>query len=234
VEGRGYGEEVDCRRILLQGEEKIWYSLSGVIREVVMSEKSCKPKMLFVGLAALALCFAFENTYAGKKKGIKGRYLELEKGIHLSDYKDSLLVLEPATIVADKERAVDTESVRTSSDDMLREALTDLGMFQDIVSVVPLEIPEDRNILRMTTKLNLQFGSQAMRWFVGSGAGKSKLHMRVDMYDAKSGKHLGFYNGYGTGAGFGSISGGAIQRMARDDFQENYKKFCNLLNAKTK
>ncbi len=182
-------------------------------------------------VAATAFLLAPGSAEAGKKKkkGIKGRYLQLETGVDLTAYKDAVLVLEPAEITADKDRAVDTESVRSTSDQMLKDALEATRLFHSVVSEVPLEIPEDRPILRLKPKLSLQYGSQAMRFFVGAGAGKSKLHIRIDFVDAKTGASLGFFNGYGTGAGFGSVSGGGVQRMARDDFQENYGKLSELL-----
>jgi hypothetical protein len=116
-----------------------------------------------------------------------------------------------------------------TSDDALREALTQTRLFGEIVSAVPLELPATQPILRLTTKLTLQHGSQAMRFWVGGGAGKSKLHIRLDIVDARSGKQLGYFNGYGTGAGLWSMSGGGVQRMARDDLAESYQKLGEYL-----
>jgi hypothetical protein len=68
-----------------------------------------------------------------------------------------------------------------------------------------------------------------MRFWVGMGAGKSKLHVRIDIVDARTGEKLGAFNGYGTGAGIWSMSGGGVQRMARDDLDESYSDFGELL-----
>ncbi len=187
-------------------------------------------RLVWCTAAAISVALlAAGPVVAGKKKGLKGRYLSIESGVDLAAYKNAILILERAEITADKERAVDTESVRATSDEMLRDALEASGLFHSIVAEPPLEIPDDRPVLRVSTKIALQYGSQAMRFFVGAGAGKSKLHIRIDIVDAKTGTPLGFYNGYGTGAGLWSISGGGIQRMARDDFEENYSKFTQLL-----
>lgn len=186
-----------------------------------------------ISLVALSLLLAGSPAEA-KKKGIKGRYLEVESGIDLAGYKGALIVLIPAEITADKDRAVDIESVRATSDDMLRETLQSSGLFGSIVTEPPIDLPEGQPILKITTKLTLQFGSQAMRFWVGGGAGKSKLHIRIDIVDARTGAHLAFFNGYGTGAGWWSVSGGGVQRMARDDFQENYLKLGETLKEKMK
>lgn len=181
-------------------------------------------------LVVLALAAAgAATTYGEKKKGSKGRYLEVEEGVSLGDYRGALVILEPAEIISDKDRPVDTEAVRATSDDSLKEYLESTGLFGDVVSAAPLELPADQPILTLTTKLTLQHGSQAMRFFAGGGAGKSKLHIRIDFVDARSGKQLGYFNGYGTGAGFWSISGGGVQRMARDDLAESYTKLAEYL-----
>lgn len=164
-----------------------------------------------------------------KKKGIKGRYLEIENGVNLGDYKGALVVLEPAEITSDKDKPVDTESVRQTSDDSLEEFLSMSGLFGDVVQSAPLELPQDKPVLRLSTKLTLEHGSQAMRFFAGGGAGKSKLHIRVAFVDARSGKNLGFFSGYGTGAGLWSMSGGGVQRMARDDLSESYTALVEYL-----
>lgn len=164
-----------------------------------------------------------------KKGGVKGRYLDIESGVHLRDYRGALVILEPAEIIADKDKPVDNEAVRSTSDEVLREKLQAAGVFGELVSAAPTKLPADRPAIRLSTKLTLEHGSQAMRFFVGAGAGKSKLHIRVGLVDAASGKPLGYFNGYGTGAGLVSISGGGVQRMARDDLDENYTKFAELL-----
>lgn len=180
---------------------------------------------------AVALCAMVVNAeVAGKKKkGLKGRYWTWEDGVDLERYKGALLILEAAEISADKDHAVDTESVRATSDEMLRAELARLGgFFNDIVSMAPLQLPEGLPVLRMSTHITLQYGSQAMRYWVGAGAGRSKLHIRIDLTDALTGKQLGSFNGYGSGSGMWSISGGGIQRMARDDLQENYMVLVDL------
>ncbi len=181
-------------------------------------------KSLVAALLVLAVGAASTQAkvFGQKKKGVKGRYLEVLPGVDLSGYRGALVILDPAEIISDKEQPVDTESVRVTSDDALREALTQTRLFGEIVSAVPLELPATQQILRLTTKLTLQHGSQAMRFWVGMGAGKSKLHIGIDILDARSGKKLAYFNGYGTGAGFWSMSGGGVQRMARDDLAESY------------
>ncbi len=171
------------------------------------------------------------RVYGEKKKGSKGRYLEVEDGVDLGSYRGALVILEAAEITSDKDKPVDTESVRATSDDTLREQLRAAGLFGDIVAAPPLELPADKPILRITTKLTLQHGSQAMRFFVGAGAGKSKLHIQIEIFDARKGALLATFNGYGTGAGFWSISGGGVQRMARDDLEESYIKLAEYLRA---
>lgn len=164
-----------------------------------------------------------------KKSGVKGRYLELEDGVDLAAYRGAIVILDEAEISADKDKPVDNEAVRSTSDQMLREKLAQVRGLGRIVAEPPLDLPEGTPVLRLKTTLTLQHGSQAMRFFVGAGAGKSKLHIRIDLVDARSGEQLGFFNGYGTGAGFWSISGGGVQRMARDDLEENYQKLAEYL-----
>lgn len=169
------------------------------------------------------------RVFGDKKKGIKGRYLEVLPSVALNTYEGALVILPPAEIISDKDRPVDTESVRATSDQTLRDALQQSRLFGEILSTVPLELPEDQPILRLTTKLTLEHGSQAMRFWVGGGAGKSKLHIRIEIMDVRSGQQLGHFNGYGTGAGLWSMSGGGVQRMARDDLDESYQKFREYL-----
>jgi hypothetical protein len=167
--------------------------------------------------------------FAQKKPGIKGRYLELEPGSDLRAFMDALVVVEEAEIVADKDAPVDNEAVRLMSDEHLVQTLRGPGLFTKVVNSMPAALPTDRAVLRVTTKLTLQHGSQAMRFWVGAGAGKSKLHIRVTFFDASSGAKVAWFNGYGTGAGFSSPAGGGIQRMAGDDLRENYAELAKLL-----
>jgi len=185
---------------------------------------------LVLALLAISVATAAEaGTYGERKKGSKGRYLEVADGVRLTDFRGALVILEPAEIVSDRDRPVDTESVRNTSDDSLREHLASTGLFGQIVSAAPLELPADLAMVRITTKLTLQHGSQAMRFWAGGGAGKSKLHIRIVLADARSGNRLGEFNGYGTGTGIWSMSGGGVQRMARDDLEESYTKLGEYL-----
>lgn len=190
--------------------------------------------MRSVALAAVLLCLATAGSraevFGDKKSGIKGRYLEVEQGLSLRDYRGAIVVLEPAEIVSDKDKPVDTEAVRATSDEVLREKLETVSSIKDVVAEVPLELTEGTPLVKMRTKLTLQHGSQAMRVFAGGGAGKSKLHISVELLDAKSGKRIATFNGYGSGAGMWSISGGGVQRMARDDLQESYEAFATHLS----
>jgi hypothetical protein len=188
--------------------------------------------VLVVVVGLTEAVWAEPGKVAGEKKGgIKGRYLTVVDGVDLGAYRGALVILEPAEITADKDRPVDVEAVRTLSDEILEEKLKATALFGRFVSEAPLELPADQPILRLATRLTLQFGSQAMRAFVGAGAGKSKLHIRVDLVDARSGETLASFNGYGTGAGLWSISGGGIQRMSRDDLKESYVKLAELVAA---
>jgi len=184
--------------------------------------------LLLVSLILAAGASLDARVYGTKKPGVKGRYLEVESGVNLGDYAGALLILEPAEIVADKDRPVDTESVRTVSGDSLSRWIR--TFFPDIVSEVPLELP-DREIVRARTRLTLQHGSQAMRYWVGMGAGKSKLHVAIEFMDARTGKRIAYFNGYGSGSGAFSWSGGGVQRMARDDLSEIYTKLAEYLRA---
>ncbi len=196
--------------------------------------------MVFVrgGLCCLALALGIhadaQEIMGKKKKGMKGRYLQIEAGANLADYRDALVILEPAVLSADKDRPIDNETVRQTSDELLKEALQELGVFGELVDAEPANLPEDGPSLRIKTTLTLQHGSRAMRYFVGAGAGKSKLHIQIEMVDASSGKALAKYNGFGSGAGFASFSGGAVSRMAHDDLQENYKQLTGYLAVKMK
>ncbi len=171
-----------------------------------------------------------ERIHGERGAGLKGRYLAVEDGVILSAYRGALVILEPAEITADKDQPVDNEAVRATSDQLLRETLASVGSFGTIASSPPLELPNGP-IVRITTTLTLQHGSQAMRFWVGAGAGKSKLHVRIDFYDARTGQALGYFNGYGTGSGTWSMSGGGVQRMARDDLEENYDDLAEHLRA---
>ena len=183
-------------------------------------------------MGALLSTIASAEIVGTKKKGLKGRYLDLEPGVNFSDYRGAMIILEPAEITTDKDRAVDTESIRTTSDDLLKEKLLNLGLFGEVISTAPLVITEGQQILRVKTKLTIQYGSEAMRFWVGMGAGKSKSHIRLDFFDALTGKSLGYFNGYGTGAGSWSVSGGGAQWLARDDLEENYQELIELVAQK--
>lgn len=185
-----------------------------------------------IALASLVLAgpTALAATVIGEQKpGIKGRYLVVEDGAALPSYRGALVILEPAEILADKDQPVDNEAVRAASDQLLRETLQATALFGSIAATAPLQLPEQQPILRITTKLTLQHGSQAMRFWVGAGAGKSKLHIRIDIYDARSGQALAYFNGYGAGGGEWSLSGGGVQHMALDDLEENYDHLAEYL-----
>ncbi|MCP4204980.1 MAG: DUF4410 domain-containing protein [bacterium] len=187
------------------------------------------PWLLLIPLAIGIVTDAVAHTLGEKKKGSKGRYLETADGVRLADYSGALVILEPAEILSDKDRPVDTESVRATSDASLRQHLASTGLFGRIISVAPPELPVGVAVVRVATRLTLQHGSQAMRFWAGGGAGKSKLHIHIGLSDARSGDRIGYFNGYGTGTGIWSISGGGVQRMARDDLEENYAKLGEYL-----
>lgn len=63
-------------------------------------------------LIAGTLCAsAGATTYGQKKKGVKGRYLELGNDVDLNQYQGALVILDPAEITANRDRPVDTESI---------------------------------------------------------------------------------------------------------------------------
>lgn len=190
--------------------------------------RSCEEIAKIFFLVCLALLLAGGDAYA-KKKGVKGRYLVVDDGVSLRDYVGAIVILEQAEIISDKDKPVDTEDVRATSDGMLREKLGEAGIFGDILSEIPLDAPKGRAIIKIKTRLTIQHGSRAARFIIGFGAGKSKLHIRIDFIDAKTGKHLAMFNGYGTGMGIMSFQAGGVQRMSRDDLQENYAKLVRLL-----
>lgn len=178
--------------------------------------------------AVVAASFIGDDATA-ERKGIRGRYLVVDDGVSLGDYRGALLIIEPAEITSDQYRSVATEDVRRTSEDLLREKLEKLGVFAEILTEIPAAAPEGRKILKAKTRLTLQHGSRATRFLISFGAGKSKLHIRIDFIDARTGKHVAFFNGYGSGAGILGWQGGAVQRMARDDLRENYNKLARLL-----
>jgi hypothetical protein len=187
------------------------------------------------GVVAMSWLFAsvvwaetVEEVYGNKKKGIKGRYLVVSDGVDLATYRGAIVILEPLEIRADKDRPVDDESIKVNAENAIRERLDQLkeiGFFQRIVTSAPLDMPADARVVRMEPRLSIQYGSQAMRAFVGFGAGKSATHLRIDFIDARTGDLLGYFNGYGTGSGYWSFSGGSAQRMAADDLQESMSVF---------
>jgi hypothetical protein len=63
------------------------------------------------------------EVFGDKESGVKGRYLEVEAGVNLRDYREAIVILEPAEIVSAKDKPVDTEAVRTTSGQLLREKL---------------------------------------------------------------------------------------------------------------
>jgi hypothetical protein len=190
-----------------------------------------------IGAFLLALLFGLctdisATTYGKEKKGLKGRYLVVDDGVDTSKYGGAIVILEPTLVEFDKDRPVDNETIRDAADDMLRERLTGLknaGLFDSIVSSTPLELPIDKPILRLQPEIQIQHGSQAMRVFVGMGAGKSKTHIRVEIFDARSGEHIGYFNGYGSGSGAWTFTGGDTSRMAQDDFEESFNLFAEYL-----
>lgn len=174
----------------------------------------------------------FTETYGKQKKGLKGRYLVINDGVDTSSYRGAIVILEQAEIAADKDKPVDNETIRNATDELLRQRLNVLkasGVFSGVVSTAPLELPTDVPILRLQPKLNLQHGSQAMRYFVGMGAGKSKTHIRIEIFDARTGEHLGYFNGYGSGSGSWTFTGGDTSRMAQDDVEESFDDFATYV-----
>lgn len=167
------------------------------------------------------------RVFGKKKKGVKGRYLEVENSVNLADYRGALLILEATEITSDKDRPEDDEFVRRVSEELLKSKLEDVGLFGERVSALPLELPEGQPILKLAPRLTLQHGSNKKRYWVGFGAGKEKLHIRIDIADGRSGKKLGYFNGYGTGGTW--FPEGGVPYMASDDLMENYAKLVEYL-----
>ena len=183
--------------------------------------------------AILLLTTGVETAFAKKKEGLKGRYLDVDKSIDLHYLLGASVIVEEAGIVADKSKPIDTKAVRRLSEEQLIKELKLSRIFRRVVSARAVGTQLGGPVLRLRTELTLQYGSQAMRMLtVGTGAGKSKLHIRVDLIDETSGELLGYFNGYGTGSGAGSFTGGGVQKLAKDDFQENYKEFVRLLSKR--
>lgn len=188
---------------------------------------------VLVALLAFAFGDASATTYGKKKKGLKGRYLTIDEGVDLTKYRGAIVILETTTVKADKNRPVDNETIRTATDEMLRNRLNELkgyGVFDRVVATAPLELPDGIPVLRMQPSIEIQHGSQAMRVFVGMGAGKSKTHIRIEIFDARTGEHLGYFNGYGSGSGSWTFTGGNTSRMAQDDVEESFKIFSEYVN----
>ena len=197
--------------------------------------------MLDQGKAALALILLATSclssvvdarVFGKKKKGVKGKYMVIESGVNLADYRGALVILGSTEVVMDRDRPADREQVRRASVDHLRYQLESLDVFGAVVSVPPAELPAGQPVLELKTALNLRYGSQKKRFWIGFGAGKSKLHIRIDILDAKSGQQLGYFNGYGTGATWSP--GGGVPFMAAHDLAKSYFKLAEYLVLATR
>lgn len=187
--------------------------------------------ILFV-LVTLSFAQAHATTFGKKKKGLKGRYLELSDDVNPEAYRGAVVILEKSEIRADKDRPVDNETIRAATDEMLRTQLMNLktnGTLDRVISSAPIGLPDHLPVLRLEPTLSVQHGSQAMRAFVGFGAGKAKTHIRIEIIDARSGEHVGYFNGYGSGSGSWTFSGGNTARMAQDDVEESFQLFADYL-----
>jgi len=188
---------------------------------------------MLIALLVFVFSDASATTYGKKKKGLKGRYLTIDEGVDITSYRGAIVILESTTVKADKNKPVDNETIRNATDEMLRQRLVELkaqGVFNRVVATAPLELPAGVPVLRMQPSIEIQHGSQAMRVFVGMGAGKSKTHVRVEIFDARTGEHLGYFNGYGSGSGSWTFTGGNTSRMAQDDVQESFNLFSDYIN----
>ena len=197
--------------------------------------------MTFQGKAIVALTLLATSclssvvdarVFGKKKKGIKGRYIEVESGVSLADYRGALVLLGSTEVVTDRDRPEDREHVRRASVDHLRYQLESSGLFDAVVSTLPPTLPAEQPVLELQTALSLRYGSQKKRFWIGFGAGKSKLHIRIDILDARSGSKLGYFNGYGTGATWSP--GGGVPFMAAHDLAKNYLKLAEYLVQATR
>ena len=185
-----------------------------------------------IALVVLTFGDVSATTYGKKKKGLKGRYLVVDDGVDITKYRGAIVILETTTVQSDKNKPVDIEMIRTATDEMLRKRLAVLkssGVFDRVVSTAPLELPDGIPVLRLQPSIQVQHGSQAMRVFVGMGAGRSKTHIRIEIFDARTGEHLAYFNGYGSGSGSWTFTGGNTARMAQDDVEESFDLFSDYI-----
>ena len=169
------------------------------------------------------------ETYGKKKKGLKGRYLVINDGVDASKYRGATVIVEPTEVQSDKNKE-DDEIVRLAADEMLWQRLNelkDLGVFDRVVSTDPGEMTDDKPILRLKPNITLQYGSKTARALVGMGAGKSKTIIRIEIFDGRSGDHIGYFNGYGSGSAWfvGGSTGAGVSTMAQDDIEESFNLF---------
>jgi hypothetical protein len=174
---------------------------------------------------------ASEASARGNKKGPDDLYLEVDPGVRLADFRGTTVILEPATIEADGDRPKDNEVVRSNSDELLAAALKNSKLFSAVVTGAPADLPEGR-VLRATTRLTMEYGSRLARAIIKFGAGKSKIHIHLDLTDARTGQHVAFFNGYGAGVGFMTFAGGNAVKLAKEDLEDNYEELSSLLEEK--
>lgn len=172
---------------------------------------------------------ASEAAARGNRKGPNDLYLEVDPGARLADYRGATVIVEPAAIEADQDRPQDNERVRSDADKLLEEALKNSKIFSAVATGAPAELPEGR-VLRATVHLNFEYGSRLARAVIKFGAGKSKIHIHLDLTDARTGRHVAYFNGYGAGVGYMTLAGGNAVKLAYEDVEDNYEKLARLLN----
>ena len=197
-----------------------------------MMRRSRSVAILLLLLVSALSSTSEARTFGKKKQGLKGRYVEVEDGVSLADYRGALVILGATELTSDRDRPGDDAFVRTASEENLRFYLESAGLFGEIVSAPPAGGPAGQPMLELKTRLDLRYGSQKLRYWVGFGAGKCKLHIRIDMTDARSGRRLGYFNGYGSGGTW--FPDGGVPYMARDDLAENYAKLAEYLLQATR
>jgi len=155
--------------------------------------------------------------------------LSVESGVDLGRYRDSLLILEPTDISANEDRPVDTESVRSMSDDLLLPRLGGIDGVA-VMTLMPPQLPEGRPALRIYPVLTLQYGSRGFKRYVGAGPGQQKLQVRIDIVDPESGRLLASFKDDGGSRGLFKF-GDKVEKIARETLERSYDEFSSALAA---
>jgi hypothetical protein len=173
--------------------------------------------------------------------GDRGRFLQVEDGADLLSYRGGIVELRPSELSSNKNKPKILDKIRAASDHLLWEKLASSNLFESIYPDRRLDLPDGLPALRLEPHLTLDMGSRGKR-FLSTGSthvtapfeqprddGRSKLWIRIDVLDARTGTQLATFRGFGIGFGQKTITGGNVAGLAEHDLEVNYAELIEML-----